>query len=97
MANVSVTRVHSELERSVWSFFYYDRDNVLYLDSYIKEARETPAKRKYQPLVQYDRIRHNGMTGPGRVEVDKVPLPDEIVAEAKQKLFESITVKKWEK
>lgn len=92
MQTIEVIRQTDPLGQTVWRFWFDDRDATLYLDHYHEAKRET-TRHKFKPINYYCRTdRRNN-----KIEVNDVPLPQDVADEAKAKLMDLITVKKWQR
>lgn len=92
--NIRIERVSEDkLSRTIWEF-YFSCDTCsrtrFILDEYREQCRETIRKRTWRDNKIYLRIGDMRGRTTTAVPVGEVPLPDDIVAEAKGKLVGAI-------
>lgn len=80
------------LAREVWTFWFHDSRDTLFLDSYAYEERAS-RRHKHKVVRFYDRMSHRQY--PGRIQVHEVPLPEGLFEQAKVKFVEQIKVALW--
>ena len=78
-----------KLHQEVWSFAQFD--NRLVLDLYAKLERAT-TRHKFQVVSGYSYSRLDRRRN--QMELSAVPWPDDVIADAKQRFIDSITVEK---
>jgi hypothetical protein len=83
-----IIRTPSDLERETWTFSLINATIVL--DSYALTQRATPRHRKYQPVKTYHRNEPRHST----LALIDVPLPGDVILQARHDIIEQITVSK---
>lgn len=90
-----VERKISDLSIQHWVFWYYDTYHTLFLDQYCTMERATK-RHKFQ--VGEDYYTRGGDTRNNTMGVGDVPLPPDVIAEAKERFMqhmESVKVERW--
>jgi hypothetical protein len=83
----------NKLQRIVWDFWFDDRDAELVLSNYSIQFRKTK-RHKYVIETWYSRIQ-SGRNSLGRIPADKVPVPTDVVWDAKKQFFDMLSVVVW--
>ena len=87
---MKITRTTTDgLIQETWNFWYNERNTTLVLSQYIYGVRPTK-RHSFVVKHTYDRL----MKRESNLEVDFVPLPDDVAAEVKALFVASITVSK---
>lgn len=95
VSRIVVTRTAPDnLTRETWEFCLFDTPTELHLvpDRYFKETRTSTQQRKWNMPEYYQRVHNRDSSN---LAHDQVPLPEDVCAEAKQKLFDCISVTHW--
>ena len=92
---ILITRTTPDkLTRQTWEFRLFDSPATLEIvpERYFKETRTDTSRRKWDTVEYYQRVHSRDASN---ISHDQVPLPDDVRAEAKQKLCDRITVTHW--
>ncbi|HLL74792.1 MAG TPA: hypothetical protein VK421_05965 [Pyrinomonadaceae bacterium] len=90
---IEVTR-GGDLARQEWCFWYYEGRHALVLDSYWESERSSKRhKFRTAPGRYYCRL-HRSDEPPPIAEAG-VPMPEDVLEEARQKFNESLRVVRW--
>ena len=86
---IEVIRQIDELHRQVWRFNFMDRECQLRVDHYALQHRPTK-RHKYRTTEYYDF--YSGSRGIDRIPSKEIPLPEDVVAEARREFYNKLTV-----
>ena len=84
--SIVVIEEKSPLEREFWKFWFYDNHNVLIVDYYAIEKRETK-RHKWRAEKAYERLYRRGWNA-----IERPPLPEHIALKALDQFMRQITV-----
>jgi hypothetical protein len=93
MENLSIHRQSDDLTRKSWRFWYWDQRHRLILDYYSTQTRKTTrhkwreVERESYQRVSFHRSFYN-------MDAADVPLPQDVIDEAKAIFLETLTVAK---
>lgn len=90
---IEVERPDDDLHSQVWRFYYFDDRHVLTVDHYSRSTRKTK-RHKWVSAASYYRLSRGSVDGHS-INEEQVPLPDDVVAEAKQKFMDALRVTRW--
>lgn len=85
---ITITRQQDDLTQAEWTFWFEESDSTLFLANYTLSKRESK-RHKFKPVEWYDRLdrRNNKIKN-----IDDVPFPNDVTAEARQQFIDKITV-----
>lgn len=89
MARVEVKKQRSTTSIEVWEFVLIR--NTLYLDRYYTAVKDSTRHRKYHKKLIYNRLDKRG----NNIEVQVIPLSEEIKQEALELYLKKVECKKW--
>lgn len=77
------------LSEDRWTFYYYDTNHTLFLDTYAKFERPTLRHKFKMP-----RDRYNRLDSRGSLKLDEVPYPPEVEGLARDQFVGKLRIKK---
>ncbi len=90
-----ITRPISALSREVWRFCTLD--NALVVESYRVEARASHRHQTFKAEKAYQRLSYNfDNKAQTRLAQDEVPLPDDVVEEARREFVSRVRIGFWQ-
>lgn len=95
MQHITITRKPDPVTEERWVFTFFEDRMLLILDAYSKGYRPSPRHRNYVAAFKdmYVRI----LDRDAKMTEDQVPMPEDVVAEAREKLVSQIRVGLWER